>query len=75
MRRFDEPRHAYAVALSGSFGAPSRGGPVVPALCIKAVIGPSKADYDLTGASICVAQRDAAGECHPETLACGLIRP
>ena len=71
VRRFDEPRHAYAVALTGAFD----GGPAVPALCLKAVIGPSKADYDLTDGSICVAQRDAAGECRAETLACGLIRP
>ncbi len=71
VRRYDEPRHAYAVALHGSFGD----GPGVPALCVKAVIGPSKGAYDLADASICVAQRDAAGQCHPETLACGLIRP
>ena len=75
VRRFDGPRHSYAVAMSGSFGDASREGPVAPALCIKAVIGPSKADYDLADASICVAQRDPAGECRPETLACGLIRP
>lgn len=70
VRRFDEPRQAYAVALQGAFPDD-----VAPALCVKAVIGPSKADYDLRNASICVAQRDGAGQCHPETLACGLIRP
>ena len=75
VRHFDEPRHAYAVALAGSFKGFPREGAAVPALCVKAVIGASKADYDLADASICVAQRDAAGECHPETLACGLIRP
>ncbi len=70
-RRWDEPRHAYSVALSETF----TDGPDVPALCMKAVIGPSKAGYELKDASICVARRDAAGQCHPETLACGLIRP
>ena len=70
MRRWDEPRKAYAVALIDDFGAP----PGVPSLCIKAVIGPSQTRLDLKEGSICIAQRDRAGACHPETLACGLIR-
>jgi hypothetical protein len=35
---------------------------------------PERARYDLSHASLCVAQRDGKGNCHPETLACGLIR-
>lgn len=70
VRRWDEPRKGYAVALVEDFGAP----PGVPSLCIKAVIGPSEARVDLKDGSICIAQRDRAGACHPETLACGLIR-
>lgn len=70
VRRWDEPRHAYAVALENRFDLH----PAVPSLCIKAVIGPSLAGYDLKDASICVAQRDAAGSCRPQTLACGQIR-
>ena len=70
LRRWDEPRKAYEVALADRFEIE----PAVPALCIKAVIGPDPANYDLKDASICIAQRDAAGTCHPETLACGLIR-
>ena len=70
VRRWDEPRHAYAVALASTFDLEPR----APALCLKAVIGPSKTRYDLSDASICIAQRDAMGHCHPETLACGIIR-
>ena len=69
-RRFDEPRKAYSVAVSDKFMI----SPPVPALCIKAVIGPDLARYDLADGTICVAQRDANGTCHPETLACGLLR-
>ena len=69
-RRFDEPRHAYSVALSTRFMI----SPPVPALCIKAVLGPDLARYDLAEGTLCVAQRDADGTCHPETLACGLLR-
>ncbi len=69
-RRWDAPRAAYAVALEDKFDVD----PAVPALCIKAVIGPSDTGYDLKGASLCIAQRDVKGVCHPETLACGLIR-
>lgn len=69
-RRWDAPRAAYAVALEDRFDVD----PAVPSLCIKAVIGPSDTTIDLKGASICVAQRDVKGACHPETLACGLIR-
>ena len=69
-RRWDEPRKAYAVALQEKFDIQ----PAVPALCIKAVIGPQAKSYDLHDASICVAQRDVTGACHPETLACGQIR-
>ncbi len=70
VRRWDEPRKAYAVALIDDFGSP----PGVPSLCIKAVIGPSETRFDLKDGSICIAQRDRAGHCHPETLACGLMR-
>ena len=70
IRRWDEPRKAYAVALIDDFGSP----PGVPSLCIKAVVGPSQARFDLKDGSICIAQRDRTGQCHPETLACGLIR-
>ena len=70
VRRWDEPRGAYAVAVTDRFDAEPR----APALCLKAVIGPSKAALDLRNASLCIAQRDADGQCHPETLACGLIR-
>ena len=70
VRRWDEPRKAFAVALADTFDIE----PKVPALCLKAVIGPSKTRYDLADASVCVAQRDATGKCHPETLACGVIR-
>ncbi len=70
VRRYDEPRKAYAVALSDRFMI----SPPVPALCIKAVVGPDLARYDLADGTICVAQRDAGGACHPETLACGLLR-
>lgn len=69
-RFWDAPRQAYAVALQDTFDID----PAVPSLCIKAVIGPERARYDLAHASICVAQRDGKGNCHPETLACGLIR-
>lgn len=69
-RRFDEPRKAYSVALSEKFMI----SPPVPALCIKAVVGPDLSRYDLADGTICVAQRDASGACHPETLACGLLR-
>ncbi len=69
-RRWDEPRHAYAVALADRFAID----PAVPALCVKAVIGPSLATYDLKDATLCIAQRDTGGGCHPETLACGAIR-
>ena len=71
VRRWDEPRHAYEVALADRFAID----PAVPALCLKAVIGPSLATYDLKDASLCIAQRDSGGGCHPETLACGAIRP
>lgn len=70
LRLWDAPRDAYSVALEDKFAMD----PAVPALCIKAVIGPSKTGYDLSRASLCVAQRDGAGVCHPETLACGQIR-
>ena len=70
VRRYDEPRKAYAVALSDKFMI----SPPVPALCIKAVVGPDLTRYDLADGTICVAQRDAGGACHPETLACGLLR-
>ena len=69
-RFWDAPRDAYAVALQDTFDID----PAVPSLCIKAVIGPKRSGYDLSHASICVAQRDGKGNCHPETLACGLIR-
>jgi hypothetical protein len=69
-RRWDEPRKAYQVALAGRFDIE----PAVPALCVKAVVGPSLKGFDTKDASLCVAQRDVKGECHPETLACGLIR-
>ena len=69
-RRFDEPRKAYSVALSTKFMI----SPPVPALCIKAVVGPDLARYDLADGTLCVAQRDADGTCHPETLACGVLR-
>jgi hypothetical protein len=69
-RAWDEPRKAYAVALEDKFDID----PAVPALCIKAVIGPRDVGYELSGASLCIAQRDNRGTCHPETLACGLIR-
>ena len=68
--RWDEPRQAYAVALTETFDTE----PKVPALCFKAVVGPSLQHLDLAHASICIAQRDMQGQCHPETLACGLIR-
>lgn len=70
LRRWDEPRKAYSVALQDRFDID----PAVPALCIKAVIGPNNDSYDLKDGSVCIAQRDANGGCHPETLACGLIR-
>ena len=70
VRRWDEPRHAYAVALADRFAID----PAVPALCVKAVIGPNLATYDLKDATLCIAQRDVGGGCHPETLACGAIR-
>lgn len=69
-RRWDAPRQANAVAVQDQFDIE----PAVPALCIKAVIGPKTEGYDLRDGSICVAQRDAGGNCHPETIACGLIR-
>lgn len=69
-RRFDAPRQAYAVALADKFMI----SPPVPALCIKLVTGPDLARYDLADGTICVAQRGADGTCHPETLACGLLR-
>lgn len=69
-RRWDAPRHAYAVAVEDGFQLE----PAVPALCVKAVIGPSQTGYDLKDASLCIAQRDVKGACHAETLACGLIR-
>ena len=69
-RLWDAPRDAYAVALEDTFDID----PAVPSLCIKAVIGPKREGYDLAHASICVAQRDGKGNCHPETLACGQIR-
>ena len=68
VRRWDEPRRSYSVALSD----PGRG--AAPALCIKAVIGPSLDALDLADGTLCAAQRDAGGTCHPETLACGLLR-
>ena len=68
-RRWDEPRKAFAVALTDAFEID----PKAPALCLKAVIGPSKTSYDLKNGSLCVAQRDSSGQCHPETLACGLL--
>ena len=70
VRRWDVPRKAFAVALADTFDIE----PKAPALCLKAVIGPNKTRYDLSDGSICIAQRDASGQCHPETLACGIIR-
>lgn len=70
VRRWDTPRGAYAVALEPVFDMQ----PSVPALCIKTVIGPSLATLQLKDGSICVARRDRDGQCHPETLACGLVR-
>lgn len=70
IRRWDEPRKAWAVALQQQFDIQ----PNVPSLCVKAVIGPSDTGYDLKDGSICIAQRDGAGVCHTETLACGQIR-
>lgn len=70
VRRWDAPRKAYAVALHEKFNIQ----PTVPSLCIKAVIGPDPSNYDLKDGSICVAQRGTNGDCHAETLACGLIR-
>ena len=70
VRRWDEPRKAFSVALTDTFAVQ----PAVPALCLKAVIGPRQAGYDLKDASLCIAQRDGSGACHLETLACGLIR-
>jgi hypothetical protein len=70
IRRWDEPRRAFAVALQDRFDIE----PAVPALCIKTVIGPQSAPFDLRDASLCVAQMDANGACHPETLACGTLR-
>ncbi len=69
-RRWDAPRGAYQVAVQDRFDID----PPVPALCLKAVIGPNLATYDLGSASVCIAQRDSKGDCHPETLACGQIR-
>lgn len=71
VRRWDAPRDAYAVAVEDKFDIIQ---PPVPSLCIKAVVGAQTKSYDLKAASICVAQRDGTGTCHPETLACGLIR-
>jgi hypothetical protein len=70
VRRWDAPRRAFAVALQDRFDLE----PAVPALCIKTVIGGDSAPLDLRDASLCVAQMDATGACHPETLACGTIR-
>lgn len=70
-RRWDEPRAAYAVALSDKFMTV----PPMPGLCLKAVLGPALTRYDLADGTLCVAQRDGGGACHPETLACGLLRP
>ena len=70
-RRWSESRHAYLVATSHDF---AEGSVPAPNLCIRAVIGPSKAALDLGGASLCVMQRDGDGRCHPATLACGQIR-
>ena len=69
-RLWDAPQDAYAVALQDTFDID----PAVPSLCIKALIGPRRTGYDLAHASLCVAQRDGKGNCHPETLACGQIR-
>lgn len=70
VRRWDEPRKAYAIALQDDFHTE----PSVPSLCLKAVLGPSNTRYDLRAGSLCIAQRDGYGLCHPETLACGQIR-
>jgi hypothetical protein len=70
-RRFSESRKAYLIAVSRDLGAMV---PAVPSLCVRAVVGPSKAGFDLSDASLCVMQRDQDGRCHPTTLACGLIR-
>ncbi len=70
VRRWDEPRGAYAVAVADRVDAEPR----APALCLKAVIGPDRNSLDLRNASLCIAQRDTDGQCHTETLACGLIR-
>ena len=70
IRRWDAPRKAFSTALEARVDPR----PAVPALCIKTVLGPSDTSFELEGASICIAQRDATGACHPETLACGLIR-
>lgn len=70
-RRFSDSRKAYLIAVSRDLGAMT---PAVPSLCVRAVVGPSKASFDLGDASLCVMQRDQDGRCHPTTLACGLIR-
>ena len=70
VRFWDAPRDAYAVATQSAFDID----PAVPTLCLKAVIGPGRTSYDLSHASLCVAQRDGTGACHPETLACGQVR-
>ena len=70
VRRLDEPRKAYSVALSDKFML----SPPVPGLCIKAVVGPDLDHIDLKDGTICVARRDADGNCHPETLACGHLK-
>ncbi len=70
-RRWSESRHAYLVAASHDFAG---SGAPVPNLCIRAVLGPSKAALDLQGASLCVMQRDGDGGCHAATLACGQLR-
>ena len=69
-RRWSGSRGAYLVAVSHALARR----PAVPSLCVRAVIGPTKAGFDLHDASLCVMQRDGDGRCHPTTLACGLIR-
>lgn len=70
-RRWSQSRQAYLVAVAHNFADAST---PIPNLCLRAVLGSSKATLDLQTASLCVMQRDVDGRCHPTTLACGLIR-
>jgi hypothetical protein len=70
-RRWSETRKAYLVAVSHEIPARTAR---APSLCVRAVLGPSRAELDLGKASLCVMLHDHDGRCHPSTLACGLIR-